>query len=381
MKQNDFAGPEDLRRLEQELSNAWDTIEGWKTSHERVVAEAAMQNTNKEAQIQDLLEAVHQRDMRLRHQDADIIEKTRQIAQLTIDDRHLTKLKAHQEARKQLKVRISLRDENQKQKDEISRLTDENQQQKDNIATLQGQLSVAEESVRETHAILVNENQQQKDKIASLNRHLKLTIESAYQDGIRLREEDQQQKDTISSLQGQLALATESARQAHTVLVDENQKQKDKIASLNGQLKLTIESAHQDRVSLSEENAQQMAKIFDLRESLAVAKGSLQGAHNRQKNLSEQHQETTNALVELKAEFAQRGRKLERSMNTTARVEAELAKVKEMGQKGCSLARDVRYWDKNRRAERYSQAGKYEQDAVRAAKEFDCGCSTCEKRR
>lgn len=132
MKQKEFAGPQELLRLEQELNNAWDTIEEWKTSHERVVAEAAKQNANKEAQIQDLLEVVHQRDMRLRGQDAEILEKTRQITQLAIDDRHLIKLKAHQEARSQLKARISLRDENQKQKDTISRLTDENQQQKDN---------------------------------------------------------------------------------------------------------------------------------------------------------------------------------------------------------------------------------------------------------
>lgn len=214
-----------------------------------------------------------------------------------------------------------------------------------------------------------------------MNGHLKLTIESAYQDGIKLRAEDQQQKDMISSLQGQLAPAEESARQAHTILEDENQKQKDKIASLNGQLKLTIESAHQDRVSLREENEQQKAKISDLQDSLASTKESCLEAHKRQKKLSKQHHETANSLVERKVEFTQRGMKLERSLATAAKAEAELAKVKEMGQKGCSLARDVRYWDKNRRAEKYLQAVKYEQDAVRAAKEFDCGCSTCEKRR
>lgn len=71
---------------------------------------------------------------------------------------------------------------------------------------------------------------------------------------------------------------------------------------------------------------------------------------------------------------------LDREKAVASKAEAELAKVKDKNQKGCALARDVRYWDKNRRAERYSQAGKYEQDAVRAAKEFDCGCATCEKR-
>ena len=197
---------------------------------------------------------------------------------------------------------------------------------------------------------------------------------------VNLRAENQQQKDRITNLQGRLYNVEGSARQACTSLRGEIQQHKNWISNLQGQLNTATQSANQDRSKLREEIQQQMDKISGLQGELDLANESAEQARERQKALSDQHQEAVSALDELKEELAKCKKKLKRSRAAMAEAEEELEKVKDMDRKGCSLARDVRYWDKNRRAESYSQAGKYEQDAVRAAKEFDCGCSTCEKR-
>lgn len=63
-------------------------------------------------------------------------------------------------------------------------------------------------------------------------------------------------------------------------------------------------------------------------------------------------------------------------------LESKMAKLNRLRASGCSLAKDVRFWYKNRQAGKFTQAGKYEEDVVRAAKLFYCGdasCTSCPK--